>query len=508
MASGDILVYIASEDTSQEILKEVKKIGAAVMADAAAFDWKSYFAARATGEIFTTKFQKYETSTSPAGEKMNASTGLEAVPSTELAAGKDDFATHNAFTAIDCNFIIDTNGKRIPTRIVGQNGFSYTGKVDVGVLVPQTYWGIEDFDTYYLIHFSDKPHEDMGLVPTPWCRDDKGNVLGYGIVTKYYAGKIDGILYSASGLAVNNFISHDSGHTEMQKKGSGYQGSGAARSAYLLTMLWIKYATKHSQSVFQGCTSYNFQYKVAQAETAKNYVTLTATQSANCYAGGCVSLGNPGTNTNYDRGNTYMRDIADKVKVTAIETVDDTTSRVYLDMPAKDIPSTAYLSSMPCYSGTTDSLLGLDGQQKNDGKHAFKLGGVEEGIGAYYVSLDEIQNKETAETTSYYHRNGATWSNTSVAGYRKIGSVTNAGYQDKWIGDIRIDLTSGVSFPRLYGSGDSVGTGDRYYYGGNGTGLREKLERGILWDGSDAGLSCLSGWSGLSAACWYCAVCV
>ena len=203
-----------------------------------------------------------------------------------------------------------------------------------------------------------------------------------------------------------------------------------------------------------------------------------------------------------------MRDIADKVKVTAIETVDDTTSRVYLDMPAKDIPSTAYLSSMPCYSGTTDSLLGLDGQQKNDGKHAFKLGGVEEGIGAYYVSLDEIQNKETAETTSYYHRNGATWSNTSVAGYRKIGSVTNAGYQDKWIGDIRIDLTSGVSFPRLYGSGDSVGTGDRYYYGGNGTGLREKLERGYLGSGSNAGLSFLFGWGGLSYAVWDCAVCV
>ena len=62
------------------------------LVDPSKIDWKSYFAARATGEVFSTKFYTYETSTNPAGVKMNASAGLRAVPSTETVKDADDFS--------------------------------------------------------------------------------------------------------------------------------------------------------------------------------------------------------------------------------------------------------------------------------------------------------------------------------------------------------------------------------------------------------------------------------
>ncbi len=109
----------------------------------------------ATGELFSTKFYNYESSTNPAGEKLNASKGLVAVPSTDKVKNQDDFAGRNAFNYIDCNFTMNDSGDKIPVAIKGGNGFSNTGKVDVGIMTPPTYWGKEEFDGYYIIHFSD-----------------------------------------------------------------------------------------------------------------------------------------------------------------------------------------------------------------------------------------------------------------------------------------------------------------------------------------------------------------
>lgn len=84
-----------------------------------------------------------------------------------------------------------------------------------------------------------------------------------------------------------------------------------------------------------------------------------------------------------------MRNIADKVRVTAIVAVDGTSnSRVYVDKSGMTITEDTYISSMPLHSGTTDNVLGVDGYVKNDGKHAFKLGGIED-MGGYILYLHE-----------------------------------------------------------------------------------------------------------------------
>lgn len=502
---AQVAVDVAMESTSQKIL-DMLKIVKTMVTDVSKFDWKNFYQQMATDEVFSTKFYNYETSTSPNGEKMNDSMGLTAIPSTETVKGQDDFANRSAFQTLDCNFVIDENENKTPVAIKGGNGFYNTGKVDVGVMVPLTYWGIQQFDTYYIVHFATKPHPDLECTTvTPWCNEE----LGYGVLTKYYAGKIGDLLYSSSGNPIFNFASAQSGNTELQKKGTGYHGSGSERTAYLLCMLWIKYATKNSQSVFPGCSNFNLQYKVAQADENVNYVVLTTTQANSLHVGATVSIGDATDHTNnLDRGQSYMRNIADKVRITAIESIEGTTnSRVYVEKVGMTITENTYISTMPLHSGTTDNVLGDDGYVVKDSKHAFKLGGIEDMVGAYFISMNELWNKTAASTVDYYVRGKSAWSSTA-SGWTKVVTVDLLDSNDFWIGDLNVDLETGMTWYKVKGSGDSVGTGDRQYSGGTGTGWREALQRGYLGSGSDAGLSCVNLWNGVAFASWIYALCV
>ena len=499
-------VDIAMESTSQEIL-EVCKIIRTMVTDVERFDWKSFWANMATGELFSTKFYNYESSTNPAGEKLNASKGLVAVPSTDKVKNQDDFAGRNAFNYIDCNFTATDSGDKIPVAIKGGNGFHNTGKVDVGIMTPPTYWGKEEFDGYYIIHFSDTPHPEVGCtVPTPWTDEN----LGYGMVTKYYAGLIDGIAYSSSGNAIYNFVSAQSAIDELKKKGAGYAGSGSERTAYLLCMLWIKYATKNSQKYFRGCVDTGgHQYKVAETGENVNYVVITTAQAKNFYVGESVSIGTTGASNNIDRGQTSMNAIAKNVRIAAIEAIADTAnSKVYVEKTGMTITADTCISSMPLHSGTTDEVLGADGFVSNDGKHAFKLGGIEEGVGAYFISMNELWNKTAASMVDYYVRpKGVAWS-AEASGWKKVVTVNLIDSNDCWIGDINIDLETGVDYLKTAGAGDSVGVGDMLYKGGTGTGYREALKRGLLWDGGGGGFCFSALGNGVSRAAWYCAFCV
>ena len=271
----------------------------------------------------------------------------------------------------------------------------------------------------------------------------------------------------------------------------------------------ICYATKNQQAVFRGCVDYNFQYKVAEATTNCDYLILTTANANNLVVGGCVSIGDPGSNTNYDRQQSYMYNILDRVRVKRIEPIPGTSnSKVYVTGGTFTTTATTMISTEPCYSGETDNILGTDGYVSNDGKHSFRLNGVEEGIGAWYISMNELWNKESATVVSYYVRGNATWSSSSVSGYKKVAAFDMGNTNDQWFGDLKMDVKTGVFHPRVYGSGDSVGVGDMQYKGGTGTGLREALQRGGLRVGSNAGFACSYLWDDVSPASWGYAVAV
>jgi hypothetical protein len=287
-------------------------------------------------------------------------------------------------------------------------------------------------------------------------------------------------------------MSYQYGHTEMQKKGTGYYGSGSERTAYLLCMLWIKYATKNSQNVFLGCNNYNYEYKTVEETTDVNYVILKTTGAKNFVVGTCIGI--------VGRGEK-------RVRVTKIEEINGTeNSRVYVDADAFSTAVDVTIATCPSMTGETDNILGVDGFVKNDNKHAYRLGGIEDGIGSWYVSLNEIWSKDTETDVSLYVRGNAVWS-TSVGNYTKIASHTFTESGSVWCGDLEIDESTGVAYMRVKGSGSSTGCGD-YYYKDTGTGLREALWRGTLWYGLADGLA-VSYWNdGLSHRNWCLAVAV
>ena len=198
-----------------------------------------------------------------------------------------------------------------------------------------------------------------------------------------------------------------------------------------------------------------------------------------------------------------MFNILDRVRVKRIEPISGTSnSKVYVTGGTFSATATTMISTEPCYSGETDNILGADGYVANDGKHSFRLNGVEEGIGSYYISMNELWNKESATVVSYYVRGNATWSASSVSGYKKVATFDMGNINDQWFGDLKMDVKTGVFHPRVYGSGDSVGVGDMHWKGGDGAGLREALQRGYLRDGSYAGLASSLLWDGVSNALW------
>ena len=104
------------------------------------------------------------------------------------------------------------------------------------------------------------------------------------------------------------------------------------------------------------------------------------------------------------------------------------------------------------------------------------------------------------------YKRQAAWSSTA-ANWTKIATVDLETTDDFWIGDIDIDLSTGVIWFKSKGSGDSVGVGDRQYNGGDGTGWREALRRGSLWDGSSAGFSYANLRNDVTNANWNYALC-
>ena len=204
-----------------------------------------------------------------------------------------------------------------------------------------------------------------------------------------------------------------------------------------------------------------------------------------------------------------MFNILDRGRVKRIEPISGTSnSKVYVTGGTFTTTATTMISTEPCYSGETDNILGADGYVANDGKHSFRLNGVEEGIGAYYISMNELWNKESATVVSYYVRGNASWSASSVSGYKKVATFDMGNTNDQWFGDLKMDVKTGVFHPRVYGSGDSVGVGDMHWKSGTDTGLREALQRGSLKNGSYAGLANSNLWLVASAAGWFCALAV
>lgn len=482
----------------------------------------NYFALRRNGLVFTTKIYKYATSTSPVGVKMNANENMVCEPSVGRAKGRDDYERYGLFHHFTCNFSVDENGFNHVDALEGQTGFTKYGKVQVGEVTMSAWLGIEDTTEAVLYHYSDSQTE---LTPYPMKEsiNPDGTLSPFMIHAKYAAGDIDGMPYSSKGLTpangcqatqAKNPISYAGMITYMHKLGGHYCGTTSWDLFYRQLMMIIKYGTTHSQSIMAGCTSYSFQNTNLVEETGVSRVILTKSQAASYVVGSYVSIGEMGEATNKDRYYAYMHNLAYSVKILKIEDVDDVNAAIYVDAPeAFDTTLTTCISTMPWHSGSTDEVAGSDGSLGNNtnGKYAFKIQGIETGVGAYEVLgnvvMDILTGADGNPARDVYVCEDASTLSSNIAtirtNYRKaVAQVAYTAASWKYISEETTDMDLGVMIPTGVAAGSTTGFADGLYTDTITSGQKEWLALGGLTRGAHAGLWLLAANYGWSYADW------
>ena len=492
-----------------------------------------YYAMRRTGKVYQTRLWKFAANPTSAGEKLLDNAGLVFEPSTDTEEGQDDYLNgqNPMFEWVNVNYIRDDDGAPRPTAIEGQADFKTSGAVDVGAMQMSFWYKIdasgEDYIDYYV---SDTPHPELGLAPWPECVKADGTVLPWCIGSKYISGEAsDGMPRSQPGLKPIRNVSHNSMITTYQQKGPGYWGAGAVRNTFQILFNAIKGATKSSQTLYAGATSYNFQYAAsAQREEKATYFPVTNSQANNIIVGAYVSVGYGSNNNgavNNDRGIATIYSYADDVKVLRIEDLDENNKAVYLDIEegfstqpvalTDSLSAPIIMSSMHWWSGATDSVRGHhDGSpgSNTDSKHPYRVQGREYAVGGYLVASDTVAwLNEDGSRTIYAAPKGTAHSNnnsTIQSTYKQAGTIplnSSGSVADYWVGDAGIDEDTGAWYPATQGSGSTQGCADMFYAGGDATNtFREYLQCGSLGGGSNAG-SCflhLGHWLGFGS--WYC----
>ena len=487
---------------------------------------EAFFGSMRNGKVYQTEL--YLTATNPTsdGTKTLANAGKVCEPSTDTVEGQDDYEGTGIFTWFNCNYVTNEYGRKVPTAVEGWgNGFKNDGSVDVGVIAMTPYWNVEEKDGKQIWTLSDTPNDKYGLVGWEAAKKEDGNFAPYVVHSKYVSGiGTDGLLRSfknskpARNQCYNNMI------TNYQKKGKGYWGGGKERNLYRILYQVIKYATKNEQTIFQGTTSYNFQYTAAvQRDTKETYFPVTNAQATNIIVGAYVSVGYgsvSGSSVNNDRGVGTIHKYADDVKVLRIEDLDENNKAVYLDVTegftttpvaiSDTINAPIVMSSMHWWSGSTDKVIGKhDGSltSNTDGKHPYRIMGIEDAVGGYIVYADSVMVfKEDYSKDVYIARRGTkhvTDEATIKSTYKLIGNIPGNDGADFWIGDIGVDTETCAWFVKAVGSSDRQGWGDRCYAGGKNTsGTREDLGRGNLGNGANGGPVFVSCWGGLDWAHW------
>lgn len=513
-----------SKATGDAIKKAEEKVSSTI--DERIMD--AFFGSMRNGKVYQTELYLTETNPTSGGVKTLANKDKVCEPSTDTLEGRDDYEGIGIFNWYNCNYVTDDYGRKIPTAIEGWgNGYKNDGTVDVGVIAMTPYWSVIEKDGKHIWTLSDTQNDDYGLIPWETARKEDGTYASYVIHSKYVSGiGADGLLRSfknskpARNQCYNNMIDN------YQKKGKGCWGAGKERDMYVILYDVIKYATKNEQKTFKGTTNYNFQITASiERSTKETYFPVANNQAAQIIVGGYVSVGYGAKNTDNtvtnDRRYATIHQYADDVKVMRIEDLDENNKAVYLDVEdgfttipvtlSDDVNAQIILTSMHWRSGTTDKVIGKhDGSMTSntDGKHPFRVMGLECSVGGYVVYADSVMIfKEDYSKDVYIAPRGVKHVKdeaTIKSTYKPIGNIPGNEGNDFWIGDIGVDVETCSWFAKTVGASDSQGWGDRCSAGGKSTsGTREDPGRGHLWNGSVAGSVFVSCWYGLGWANWY-----
>lgn len=474
---------------------------------------QKFFALQRTGKVYTVRFPLFSKSTSPIGEKMDHNEGLTCNPSTDTIIGQDDYQDIPLFKTYDVNAYSDDNGRIHVTAFKGDKYFKDTGKVDVFVLGMSYYEKYWEDDNYWYYSRTDMPRNGYTLCAE--CRNTDGSKSSYALYSKYVSGEIDGKPYSSKGLIPKRNMSYNVCESYYHSRGKNYGGSPMYLYKYLMTTFYLKYATLNTQSKIYGCFNYSYQYAASMAENNVKRIVLTTAQAANIVVGSYVSIGDKGSNSSVDRGNSYMHNKAEEVEVVSKTTVDDSHVAINVDSPTSfNTTTTTYLSTMHWKSGFSDKVLGRDGSigDLTSGKYPMILQGIELAVGGYEVAGNAFMDilSSTGKRGIYVTNDNSkivTNVTNAKATYNKSKNSSQPTTLSAWnyITKMALDEENGM-FNVIEcgnsGSGSATGFCDGFYVDSATSGQREFVLLGHLGASAFCGLSCVYAYGSLSAADW------
>ena len=411
-----------------------------------------------------------------------------------------------------CNGSVDADGVPHVTAIEGiDSDFERDGSNgNVWQMHGIIYESWETTETANLHKITDTPRE--GYQPHDQCTLPDGTMRPYMVTAAYPLGKNpfdNDSPASISGVAPRTRdVSHNSGITICSTASTGYSLKSTYDDWYIKTMFEMKYATKHSQSVYAGCTSYNLQYNPAVAETGVKRVIVTNAQAANFVIGSNCQFGTRTGASDNDRNRAQNYDIFDKVTITSIEAYDANNSAINFDAPNTfDSATTCLLSTAPWNCGCLDAVVGdgtLSVAGRTNGKEPFKIQGIELAHGMYEVLGNVIiSNDGSTGWTPYVcadTRNAAT---SVTANYTACDHVLPTNDADGWKYPAHTVYSNGLRYGADMSASSSTGLNDGTYTNKLATtGMREWPGLGYLNGGSHAGLWCVGGTGGLSGVNW------
>ena len=473
-----------------------------------------FFTMLQTDKTYTVKFPSPAVSTNPAGTPADDLAGKSAAALATDSTNPEDWAAEDRMTwYIRANAVSLADGTMDVLASEGEEEFDITGTLaPVYTFAPALLRRVIDDGSY----LSKSWRSTLADGFTPYAENVAPN--GKRRAMTWHAtfpGGLNakGALTSGAGLPVANFNSAATGLALARKQTAYDSVWGDCDSLYMLDMWQLRHFNLENSRILEGCTNYNLQYKVAAAETGVKRVLLTASQASGFVVGSTVSVGDKGSNSSADRYNTWMRDIADKVRVKSIETVTvggTDYSAVNLDVADSfDVPETAYISSMPWHSGATEALPGhSDGAPGSltNGKYPCRWAGVEMLNGAYVIGLDPLWNVTTVDGgvtyTAMACRDSEKEASSVTANHVKVAEKTFTSV-NAWNYELSMQSDSTESLlPDKTGGGETVGMKSAFYVDGS-AGVRCPWRYGGLSGAGVAGAACAVGSNSPARSYWY-----
>ena len=448
------------------------------------------------------------------------------VPSTNAVRNENPYDEIPLFKPVECNGYADEGGELHITAVKGEPEFRTDGtKGDVCIALKTGYirtiidtvgimgpLGKKGTKISVTDSWRESEYPGFPFIPYTAAIRPDGSVRPYVLIPKYQAVNFNSSYYSLPGFAPAYNVSHNGQITTFRKRGDQYCGETCSDAEIWETLFMIVFANMNSQAVMVGCTGFADQYMAAVAEENVERIILTKKQAEYFPIGCCVSIGEMGSSTNKDRGQSYMHNLANRVKVTKIEALDDDSGNyaLYVDNGGVtfNTSTTTCISTMPWHTGSTDKVKGTCGSpySNTNGKEPFKFLGIEFALGQYVVRSDVILNGVyDAEADTYqqeiYTCYDCKYFATAInEHYKKLGYVIpDSGNAWKYIKNLGFD----VNFPHIrmaseYGGDSNKRFGDAVHTGTRANGTRGFLSLGGLGYRSVAGLRIagLNGWLG------------